>query len=155
MKDDWESTRYREDLEGYFSSVVDKFDSSCLTDKQGNLLAYICMQYNGAMAMLYIRPEYRQHGYFNILLSDLTRKLLAKNEVAYAFIPIQDSSLIQLAREFGLEWVPEGNMTWVRYNPPSLPNNVAQMARVVGERSISFEDCIHHFKINAIPLTTL
>lgn len=155
MKDDWESTTNREDLEGYFSSVVDNFDSSCLTDNQGNLLAYICMQYNGAMAMLYIRPEYRKEGYFNILLSDLTRKLLTKNEVAYAFIPTQDSSLIKLAREFGLEWVPEGNMTWVQYNPPVKPGRTVPMATVVTERTGSLEDCLHHFYINAIPLTTL
>jgi hypothetical protein len=155
MEDDWVSTRYRDDLHGYFSSVVDKFDSSCLTDKDGTLLAYICMQYNGAMAMLYIRPEYRQCGYFNILLSDLTRKRLAKNEVAYAFIPVQDTHLIKLAREFGFEWVPEGNMTWIRYNPPSQISSLSKITKSVEAKSSNFEDCIHYLKINAIPLTNL
>ncbi|XP_076101935.1 glycine N-acyltransferase-like protein 3 [Mytilus galloprovincialis] len=155
MKTDWESTSYREDLEGYFSGVVQNFDSSCVTDKKGNLLAYICMQYNGAMAMLYIRPEFRQCGYFNILLSDLTRKRLAKTEVAYAFIPVQDTQLIKLAREFGFEWVPEGNMTWIRYNPPAQPNRLSNVTKTVEAKSSNLEDCLNHFKINAIPLTTL
>lgn len=155
MNDDWVSTRYRDDLHGYFSSVVDKFDSSCLTDKDGKLLAYICMQYNGSMAMLYIRPEYRQCGYFNILLSDLTRKILVKNEVAYAFIPVQDTHLIKLAREFGFEWVPEGNMTWIRYNPPSQISSLSKITKSVEAKSSNFEDCIHYLKINAIPLTNL
>ena len=158
MKEDWESTRYREDLEGYFSGVVDKFDSSCLTDEDGNLLAYICMQYNGSMAMLYIKPEYRQCGYLNILLSDLTRKLLAKHEVAYAFIPVQDTSLIKLAREFGFEWVPEGNMTWIRYNPPSKSIGVSHshVKNVVDAKSNNLEELsIFYLKINAIPLTVL
>ena len=113
---DWNNRGSEEDMRSYFSSVIENFDSSCLVDDQDRLLAYVCMHYNGSMAMVYVRPEYRKEGYFHLLLSDLTRKILAKKDIAYGFIPINDTSLINLCREIGFEWVPQGNMTWSRYS---------------------------------------
>lgn len=117
LKSDWANQNNAEELEGYFKSVIEKFESSCLLDKNGRILAYICMQYNGSIAMIYVLPEFRKEGYFDILVSDLTRKLLAKRDIAYGFIPFNDTSLINLSRKLGFEWVPQGNMTWTRFTP--------------------------------------
>lgn len=120
LKSDWTKQGNADELEGYFKSVIEKFESSCLLDNNGRILAYICMQYNGSIAMIYVLPEFRKEGYFDILVSDLTRKLLAKKDIAYGFIPFTDTSLINLSRELGFEWVPQGNMTWTRYTPNTL-----------------------------------
>ncbi|KAK3094871.1 hypothetical protein FSP39_007354 [Pinctada imbricata] len=117
---DWAGRGNRQDMESYFRSVIENFESSCLLDEDGRLVAYVCMHYNGSMAMVYVRPENRDEGYFHILLSDLTRKILAKKQIAYGFIPVNDTSLIKLCREIGFEWVPQGNMTWSCYTPRTL-----------------------------------
>lgn len=117
LKSDWAKQSNADELEGYFKSVIEKFESSCLLDKNGRILAYICMQYNGSIAMIYVLPEFRKEGYFDILISDLTRKLLAKRDIAYGFIPFNDTSLINTSRKLGYEWVPQGNMTWTRFTP--------------------------------------
>ncbi|XP_061171772.1 glycine N-acyltransferase-like [Saccostrea echinata] len=117
LQSDWAKQGNAVEVEGYFQSVIEKFESSCLLDHNGRILAYICMQYNGSIAMIYVLPEFRKEGYFDILVSDLTRKLLAKQDIAYGFIPFTDTSLINLSRELGFEWVPQGNMTWTRYTP--------------------------------------
>lgn len=117
LKSDWAKQSNADELEGYFRSVIEKFESSCLLDKNGRILAYICMQYNGSIAMIYVLPEFRKEGYFDILISDLTRKLLAKSDIAYGFIPSNDTSLINTSRKLGFEWVPQGNMTWTRFTP--------------------------------------
>lgn len=113
---DWEGSRYKEDLEGYFSVVIENFDSSCLRDSKGELLAYVCMQYNGSMAMLYVKPD-RDKNYSKIVLTDLARKRLRKGEVAYGFVPVNNAPLINLMREMEFVWVPRGDMVWVHFEP--------------------------------------
>lgn len=127
LKSDWAKQSNADELEGYFRSVIEKFESSCLLDKNGRILAYICMQYNGSIAMIYVLPEFRKEGYFDILISDLTRKLLAKSDIAYGFIPSNDTSLINTSRKLGFEWVPQGNMTWTRFTP-NVPRKHQQKA---------------------------
>lgn len=127
LKSDWAKQSNADELEGYFRSVIEKFESSCLLDKNGRILAYICMQYNGSIAMIYVLPEFRKEGYFDILISDLTRKLLAKSDIAYGFIPSNDTSLINTSRKLGFEWVPQGNMTWTRFTP-NVPRKQQQRA---------------------------
>ncbi|OWF41511.1 glycine N-acyltransferase-like [Mizuhopecten yessoensis] len=160
MSQGWEWSRT--DIEGYFLSVVERFDSSCLLDEQGTLRAYMCMQYNGSMAMLYIRPQYRKDGYFNIILSDLTRKILLKNNIAYGFIPTNDTCLINQSRELGFEWVPRGDMTWVKYTPPPKLGDLppGNKTLVVGHKKGDVKEGNEDVKtpaqplfINAIPLT--
>lgn len=157
MAQDWQWSRT--DIEGYFTSVIERFDSSALLDKDGTLLAYMCMQYNGSMAMLYVRPQHRKDGYFNIILSDLTRKILSKSDIAYGFIPTHDISLINQVRELGFEWVPQGGMTWVKYTPPP-----GQVSAVNKEETMVSEATAEEYSesetkrasqplhINAIPL---
>ena len=160
LNEDWKEGTDREGLDGYFSGVVSKFDSSCLLDDKGTLLAYICMQYNGSMAMLFVKPECRTEGYFDIVLRDLTRKRLLKGEIAYGFIPTHDTSLINLCRKFGYEWVPQGDMTWVKYSPNqkqtnqkgSSPTNTPLESNSTSKTDDA-KSVIQPFLINAIPLT--
>ena len=116
LRRDWEGSRYKEDLEGYFSVVINNFDSSCLRDSSGELLAYVCMQYNGSMAILYVKPDHDTN-YSKIVLTDLARKLLKKGEVAYGFIPVNNAPLINLMREMEFVWIPRGDMVWVHFEP--------------------------------------
>ncbi|XP_060588539.1 glycine N-acyltransferase-like protein 3 [Ruditapes philippinarum] len=117
LKRDWEGFRYRDDLEGYFRAVIENYESSCLRDSNGDLLAYACMQFNGSIAMLYVKPEHRDKEYFKIVLSDLARARLSKKEVAYGFIPTNDSELVNQMRAMDFVWVPRGDMVWMGYEP--------------------------------------
>lgn len=117
LRKDWEGSRYREDLEGYFRAVIEQFESSCLRDERGDLLAYACMQFNGSIAMLYVKPEHRDKDYFKIVLSDLARTRLRKGEVAYGFIPTNDSDLVDQMRSLDFVWVPTGDMVWMQCEP--------------------------------------
>lgn len=116
LRRDGEGSRYKEDLEWYFNAVTENFDNSCLRDSNGELLAYVCMQYNGSMAMLYVKPDHDKN-YSKIVLTDLTRKLLIKGEVAYGFVPVNNAPLINLMREMEFVWVPRGDMVWVHFEP--------------------------------------
>ncbi|KAK3599404.1 hypothetical protein CHS0354_036418 [Potamilus streckersoni] len=120
LRQDWEDSRGREDLEGYFTSVIENFDSSCLSDDKGELLAYTCMQYNGSIAMIYVRPEHRDKDYYKIIFNDLTRKLLMKGYIVYGFIPSHDTGLVTMLRGLGFEWVPTGDILWVHYEPVKI-----------------------------------
>lgn len=71
LKSDWVKQSNVDELEGYFRSVIEKFESSCLLDKNGRILVYICMQYNGFIVMIYVLFEFRKEGYFDIFISDL------------------------------------------------------------------------------------
>lgn len=114
---DWEGSRYKEDLEGYFRTVIQNFESRCLRDASGDLLAYACMQFNGSIAMLYVKPEHRDKDYFKIVLADLARARLRKGEIAYGFIPTNDSELVNQMRSMDFVWVPGGDMVWMDYEP--------------------------------------
>lgn len=117
LRRDWEGSRYRDDLEGYFRTVIEHFESSCLRDDNGDLLAYACMQFNGSIAMLYVKPEHRDKDYFKIVLSDLARMRLRNGDVAYGFIPTNDSELVDQMRAMDFVWVPRGDMVWLEYEP--------------------------------------
>lgn len=156
MAEDWKGKRNKQDLEGYFLSVIQNFESSCLLDKEGDLQAYICMQYNGSMAMLFVRPELNQRAkYFDLILSDLTRKILAKDDIAYCFIPTEDTELVNSSRKLGFEWVPQGNMTWSRFVPLShfVAKNSGQTSGTCQESESVDGLTGSKLNINAIPLT--
>lgn len=117
LTNDWKGSRYKDDLEGYFRAVIENFDSSCLRDKDGVLQAYACMQFNGSIAMLYVKPEHRKTDYFKIVLSDLARRRTLEGEVAYGFVPANDSNLVAQMRSMDFVWVPRGDMVWMSYEP--------------------------------------
>ncbi|XP_076464271.1 glycine N-acyltransferase-like [Babylonia areolata] len=115
---------YRPDpaLDLYMKEVVTRFDSSAIVNGEGELMAYIAMQFNGAMAMLHVEPACRGRGLGQLVLVDLTRKLLAQGRTAFGLIPTQDTSFIATSSQrLGFTWVPQGSMAWVRYQPPALP----------------------------------
>lgn len=120
LSKDWEGSRYKEDLEGYFRTVIENFESRCLRDASGDLLAYACMQFNGSIAMLYVKPEHRDKEYFKIVLADLARARLRKGEIAYGFIPTNDSELVDQMRSMDFVWVPGGDMVWMDYEPVKI-----------------------------------
>ena len=102
--------------------VTRRFDSSAIVNEKGELMAYIGMQFNGAMAMLHVEPQHRGRGLGQIVLVDLTRKLLAKKKTAYGLIPTKDTSFLATSsQKLGFTWVPLGSMAWVRYQPKSSP----------------------------------
>jgi len=118
LRRDWEGRRYREDLEGYFRTVIQNYDSSCLRDvTSGELQAYACMQFNGSIAMLYVKPEHRNDDSFKIVLSALARLRLSNGDVAYGFIPTNDSDLVNQMRAMDFDWVPRGDMVWMNFEP--------------------------------------
>ncbi|KAH3717989.1 uncharacterized protein LOC127855910 [Dreissena polymorpha] len=112
LRKDWEGKRYRENLEEHFRAVIEQFDSSCLRDERGDLLAYACLQFNGSIAMFCVKAEHRDKDYFKIVLSDLPLTRLRKGEVSYGFIPTNDSDLVDQMRSSDFVWVPTGDMVW-------------------------------------------
>lgn len=147
LRRDWEGSSYKEDLEGYFNMVIDNFDSSCLRDANGELLAYICMQFNGSMAMLYVKPDHDKN-YSKIVLTDLTRKLLSKGEVAYGFVPVKNTALINMMREMEFVWVPRGDMVWVHFDP--LKINRGGGANTASASTCSRPHCDHQEQTNIL-----
>ena len=150
LSKDWEGSRYRDDLEGYFRTVIENFESRCLRDASGDLLAYACMQFNGSIAMLYVKPEHRDKDYFKIVLADLARARLRKGEVAYGFIPTNDSELVNHMRSMDFVWVPGGDMVWMDYepvrvnrsnSPPSITNTKLTGSPLTENKSKSI-DCL-------------
>lgn len=115
---------YRPDpaLDLYMQEVTRRFDSSAIVNAKGELMAYVGMQFNGAMAMLHVEPQHRGQGLGQIVLRDLTRKLLAKKKTAYGLIPTKDTSFLATSsQKLGFTWVPLGSMAWVRYEPKASP----------------------------------
>ncbi|KAK7473347.1 hypothetical protein BaRGS_00035395 [Batillaria attramentaria] len=116
----WKHYRPDPALDLYMQVITEQFDSSAIVTKEGQLVAYIGMQFNGAMAMLHVDPNYRGRGLGQIVLVDLTRKLLAKGNTAYGLIPTKDTSFIATSsQKLGFTWVPQGSMAWARYLPKS------------------------------------
>nr|KAG5689287.1 hypothetical protein BaRGS_033079 [Batillaria attramentaria] len=111
----WKHYRPDPALDLYMQVITEQFDSSAIVTKEGQLVAYIGMQFNGAMAMLHVDPNYRGRGLGQIVLVDLTRKLLAKGNTAYGLIPTKDTSFIATSsQKLGFTWVPQGSMAWAR-----------------------------------------
>lgn len=122
--DHWKHYRTNDGLVEYFRQVIENFDSSAIVTKEGRLVAYICMQYNGAMANLFVDPEFHSDNLGVILLTDLTRKLLDKNLTVYGFIKTKDANFITTCQSIGFSWVPQGSMSWVHYRPfNTTPNS--------------------------------
>ena len=134
--DHWKHYRTNEGLVEYFRQVIRNFESSAITTDEGKLVAYICMQYNGSMANLFVDPTYHSLNLGVILLRDLTRKLLEKHHTAYGFIKTKDSDFITSCQTIGFSWVPQGSMSWVHYRPSVLnsflsPDQVKSASRDV------------------------
>ncbi|KAK7109569.1 glycine N-acyltransferase-like [Littorina saxatilis] len=118
----WKHYRPDPALDLYMKEVTRLFDSSAIVNEKGELMAYIGMQFNGAMAMLHVEPQHRGQGLGQIVLEDLTRKLLSKGKTAYGLIPTKDTSFLATSsQKLGFTWVPMGSMAWVRYKPKSSP----------------------------------
>lgn len=147
LRQDWEGCRYRDDLEGYFRTVIEHYESSCLRDTNGELLAYACMQFNGSIAMLYVKPEHRDKDYFKIVLTDLARTRLKTGDVAYGFIPTNDSDLVDQMRSMDFVWVPRGDMVWMTYEPLKINRSNSPNALKTNQTNSSHDqakslDCV-------------
>ncbi|ESO86485.1 hypothetical protein LOTGIDRAFT_235312 [Lottia gigantea] len=148
---DWKNVRGGSDLDIYFRRVIKNFDSSALINEQGELLAYICMQFNGSMAMLHVNKNHRGYGYGEILLKAMTHKLTSNKEVAYGFIPTKDDLGIKKAQVLGYTWIPQGNMVWVKYLPTPKPQKAIDTSDESSDLALSDDEEPNIF-INAIPL---
>ncbi|KAK0058224.1 glycine N-acyltransferase-like protein Keg1 [Biomphalaria pfeifferi] len=151
--DHWKHYRKNEGLVEYYRQVIENFESSAIVTKEGNLVAYISMQFNGSMSNLFVDPEYHSQNLGVILLTDLTRKLLAKNQTAYGFIKTKDASFIKTCESIGFSWVAQGSMSWVHY----LPRNM--LLKTVVPRKVSESEQDENCKaekdlfLNALPLS--
>ncbi|XP_050398441.1 glycine N-acyltransferase-like protein 2 [Patella vulgata] len=153
LRQDWNNVRGGKDLDNYFRKVIENFDSSALINAKGELLAYICMQFNGSMAMLHVHADHRGNGYGEIILKSMTHKLASKGEIPYGFVPSKDLLGIQKAQYFGYTWVPQGNMVWVRYIPkPKIDYSKTGSLESREKLNASHEEEETHMFINAIPL---
>lgn len=116
----WKHYRPDPALDLYMQEITRRFDSSAIVSKEGKLMAYIGMQFNGSMAMLHVDPKCRGQRLGQIVLADLTKKLLAKGEIPYGLIPTKDTSFIATSsQKLGFTWIPQGSMAWIRYEPRS------------------------------------
>ncbi|XP_059172794.1 glycine N-acyltransferase-like protein Keg1 [Physella acuta] len=159
--DHWKHYRTNDGLVEYFRQVIEHFENSAIITKDGRLVAYICMQFNGSMANLFVDPEFHSENLGVILLRDLTRKLLAKHQTVYGFIKTKDSSFITTCQSIGFSWVPQGSMSWVHYQPRSVIIN-DRIPKVPSSSKISengsHNDYEHPSKekdlfLNALPLS--
>lgn len=168
----WKHYRPDPALDLYMQVVTEQFDSSAVVTDDGQLVAYIGMQFNGAMAMLHVDPKYRGRGLGQIVLVDLTRKLLSKDKIAFGLIPTKDTSFIATSsQKLGFTWVPAGSMAWVRYQPKSaspVPVSKASasssLAKLAGSwpqvsgpsesnSAVEDDDAAGHLFLTALPLS--
>lgn len=161
MCDHWKHYRTNDGLVEYFRQVIRNFDSSAIITTDGRLVAYICMQYNGSMANLFVDPEYHSANLGVIILKDLTRKLLDKDQTAYGFIKTKDSSFIATCQNIGFSWVAQGSMSWVHFRPYHLNPN-SQIPRIPSSSLISDSQTpngenrneeLKDLHLNALPLS--
>ncbi|KAH9520359.1 hypothetical protein Btru_060592 [Bulinus truncatus] len=155
--DHWKHYRKNEGLVEYFRQVIENFESSAIVTKDGQLVAYISMQYNGAMANLFVDPEYHSQNLGVILLRDLTRKLLDKHHTAYGFIKTKDTSFINTCQSIGFSWVAQGSMSWVHYRPRKISSHVGKPCITRSEIAENSEDEYSKSEkdlfLNALPLS--
>ncbi|XP_035824032.1 uncharacterized protein LOC101860479 [Aplysia californica] len=136
IRDHWKHYRANDGLVEYFQQVIEQFDNSAITTTDGELVAYICMQYNGSMANLFVDPAYHTANLGVLLLRDLTRKLLEKHQTAYGFIKTKDSAFITTCQNIGFSWVPQGSMSWVNHKP-RVPGSRSPLAKVPSANGLS------------------
>jgi hypothetical protein len=159
--DHWKHYRTNDGLVEYFRQVIKNFDSSAIITADGRLVAYICMQFNGSMANLFVDPEFHSASLGVILLKDLTRKLLYKHQTAYGFIKTKDSAFITTCQDIGFSWVAQGSMSWVHFRPfhlkpnsgiPRIPSsNIMSNNQKQGDEEINGE--LKDLHLNALPLS--
>ncbi|XP_076461340.1 uncharacterized protein LOC143293886 isoform X2 [Babylonia areolata] len=161
----WKHYRPDPDLDQYMQEVATCFASSAIVNEKGELMAYIAMQFNGSMAMLHVEPQHRGKGLGQIVLVDLTRKLLASQHTAFGFIPTKDTSFLATSsQKLGFSWVPQGSFAWVRYQPkasssplPSAAGPVANQTAASASSAASFGkgDCSQEEEGGGLFLTAL
>ncbi|RUS69739.1 hypothetical protein EGW08_022497 [Elysia chlorotica] len=149
----WKHARKNDGLLEYFEKVLANFESSAVVDGDGRLIAYICMQFNGSMANLYVDPDYRTSNLGVALLRDLTRKLILKGLTAFGFIKTKDSTFINTCQKIGLSWIPQGSMSWLHYKPGQLRPNRSWPQEIQSHAIAEKKEERKKVYFNAMPLS--
>ncbi|XP_075875008.1 glycine N-acyltransferase-like protein 3 [Nelusetta ayraudi] len=91
---------------------IKNFPSSCITDKQGQPVAWILMYDYCAMGLLYTLPEHRGKGYAKVLISSMVKKICAKGYPVYCYIEVDNEVSYRLFKKMGFINDPSYEAAW-------------------------------------------
>ncbi|XP_059215937.1 uncharacterized protein LOC131993889 [Centropristis striata] len=92
------------------------FPSCCITDNQGQPLAWILLYDCCALAMLYTLPEHRGKGYAKVLISAMATRLFTEGYPVYSLVEEDNKVSFSLFKKLGFIEVPLYRAAWFEFN---------------------------------------
>lgn len=93
-------------------NLIRNFPSCCLTDKHGQLVAWILMYDYCAIGMLYTLPEHRGKGYAKVLVSFMVKRVRAEGYPVYCYIEEDNEVSYRLFKNLGFINDPSYRAAW-------------------------------------------
>ncbi|XP_061601024.1 glycine N-acyltransferase-like protein 3 isoform X2 [Cololabis saira] len=106
------------DEKGYWNikNLISNFPSCCITDIQGQLVAWMLVYNYCALGMLYTLPEHRGKGYAKVLISTMAKKLLSEGYPVYCFIEEENKVSYSLFKTLGFIEDESYRAAWFEFN---------------------------------------
>uniref|UniRef100_UPI0037E99830 glycine N-acyltransferase-like protein 3 n=1 Tax=Semicossyphus pulcher TaxID=241346 RepID=UPI0037E99830 len=98
------------------TNLISNFPSCCITDGQGQPLAWILVYDYCAMGLLYTLPEHRGKGYAKVLISTMSKRLHAEGYPVYCFIEEENTLSYSLFKSLGFTENPSYRAGWFEFN---------------------------------------
>ncbi|KAM6916078.1 glycine N-acyltransferase-like protein 3 isoform 1-T1 [Xenentodon cancila] len=97
-------------------NLISNFPSCCITDIQGQLVAWLLVYDYCAMGILYTLPEHRGKGYAKVLISTMARKLFSEGYPVYCFIEEDNKASYNLFKSMGFVEDESYRAAWFEFN---------------------------------------
>lgn len=97
-------------------NLIKNFPSSCITDQQGQPVAWILMYDYCAMGLLYTLPEHRGKGYAKVLISSMVKQIRANGYPVYTYIEVDNEVSYRLFKKLGFINDPSYQAAWFQIN---------------------------------------
>ncbi|XP_070771874.1 glycine N-acyltransferase-like protein 3 [Enoplosus armatus] len=98
------------------NNLINNFPSCCITDGQGQPVAWILVYDYCAMGLLYTLPEHRGKGYAKVLVSTMAKRLHAQGYPVYVFIEEENAVSYRLFKNLGFIDDPSYRAVWFEFN---------------------------------------
>ncbi|KAG5266911.1 hypothetical protein AALO_G00237680 [Alosa alosa] len=97
-------------------NLMCNFPSCCIVDETGQPVSWVLMYDYCALGILYTKPEHRGKGYAKILITVLSKKLLAQGYPVYCFIEEGNDISLRLFKSLGFTEDPSYRAIWFEFN---------------------------------------
>jgi GNAT superfamily N-acetyltransferase len=104
----------------YIRNLILTMPHACVRDSLTNApVAYELTFVFGAMAILYVRPNYRRKGLAKAVICSLARKHLDRGRHAFCWVDVDNSTSIRLHEQCGLTFIDDYETMIMAYTPAS------------------------------------